>query len=166
MNQSSIRPNELTTARMPATAAAMANPESKALVVAGAAAIGRFAAAGAAAGLLAAATGAAPPGRGWGMPGADSAGAPVGGAMLLILGAPGLPAGPPGGSVGNLMVGAAVGFGGRLMRTVSFLGCTFPVSFLGGKAPVGAPGMFGMLGVLSDINLGRKLKSVRAAVNL
>ena len=49
MNQSSIRPNELTTARMPATAAAMANPESKALVVAGAAAIGRFAAAGAAA---------------------------------------------------------------------------------------------------------------------
>lgn len=32
------------------------------------------------------------------------------------------PAGPPGGSVGNLMVGAAEGFGGRLIRTVSFLG--------------------------------------------
>jgi hypothetical protein len=30
--------------------------------------------------------------------------------------------GPPGGNVGNLMVGAADGFGGKLMRTVSFLG--------------------------------------------
>lgn len=32
------------------------------------------------------------------------------------------PVGPPGGSVGNLMVGAADGFGGKLIRTVSFLG--------------------------------------------
>jgi hypothetical protein len=32
------------------------------------------------------------------------------------------PVGPPGGSVGNLIVGAAEGFGGKLMRTVSFLG--------------------------------------------
>ena len=32
------------------------------------------------------------------------------------------PAGPPGGRVGSLIVGAAEGFGGRLMRTVSFLG--------------------------------------------
>lgn len=30
--------------------------------------------------------------------------------------------GAPAGSVGNLMVGAAVGLGGKLMRTVSFLG--------------------------------------------
>lgn len=30
--------------------------------------------------------------------------------------------GPPGGRVGSLMVGAAEGFGGKLMRTVSFLG--------------------------------------------
>jgi hypothetical protein len=28
----------------------------------------------------------------------------------------------PGASVGNLIVGAAVGFGGKLIRTVSFLG--------------------------------------------
>jgi hypothetical protein len=28
----------------------------------------------------------------------------------------------PGASVGNLMVGAEVGFGGKLIRTVSFLG--------------------------------------------
>ena len=32
------------------------------------------------------------------------------------------PVGPPGGSVGNLIVGAADGLGGKLMRTVSFLG--------------------------------------------
>jgi hypothetical protein len=30
--------------------------------------------------------------------------------------------GAPGASVGNLMVGADVGFGGKLIRTVSFLG--------------------------------------------
>ena len=55
----------------------------------------------------------------------------------------GAPVGPPGGNVGNLMVGAADGFGGKLMRTVSFLGWTLPVSFLaGGTAPAGAPGMF------------------------
>jgi len=55
----------------------------------------------------------------------------------------GAPVGPPGGSVGSLMVGAVDGFGGKLIRTVSFLGCTLPVSFLtGGTAPVGAPGMF------------------------
>jgi hypothetical protein len=32
------------------------------------------------------------------------------------------PVGPPGGSVGNLMVGADVGLGGKLIRTVSFFG--------------------------------------------
>src|SRR5437899_1973820 len=56
--------------------------------------------------------------------------------------AEGPPAGPPGGSVGNLIVGAAEGLGGKLMRTVSFLGWTFPVSFFGGIAPVGMLGMF------------------------
>src|ERR1019366_3154382 len=50
--------------------------------------------------------------------------------------------GPPGGSVGSLMVGAAEGLGGRLIRTVSFLGWTFPVSFFGGTAPLGMFGMF------------------------
>ena len=56
--------------------------------------------------------------------------------------AEGPPAGPPGGSVGNLIVGAAEGLGGKLMRTVSFFGWTFPVSFLGGTAPPGILGMF------------------------
>jgi hypothetical protein len=32
------------------------------------------------------------------------------------------PVGPPGGKVGNLIVGAAEGLGGKLMRTVSFFG--------------------------------------------
>ena len=57
-------------------------------------------------------------------------------------GAPGPPAGPPGGSVGSLIVGAAEGLGGKLMRTVSFLGWTLPVSFFGGSAPPGPGGMF------------------------
>ena len=52
----------------------------------------------------------------------------------------------PGGSVGSFIVGAAEGLGGKLIRTVSFLGWTFPVSFLGGTAPLG------MFGILSAIN--------------
>ena len=54
----------------------------------------------------------------------------------------GPPVGPPGGRVGSLMVGAAEGLGGKLIRTVSFLGWTFPVSFFGGIAPLGTLGMF------------------------
>jgi len=56
------------------------------------------------------------------------AGAAVGGGAGTLLaidgrgGALAAPVGPPGGSVGSLMVGAAEGFGGKLMRTVSFLG--------------------------------------------
>ena len=49
------------------------------------------------------------------------AGAGVDGAGAAATGL-GAPVGPPGGKVGSLMVGAAVGFGGKLMRTVSFLG--------------------------------------------
>jgi hypothetical protein len=69
--------------------------------------------------------------------GAACAGAAEGGGAA---GAP--PVGPPGGSVGNLIVGAAEGFGGKLILTVSFFGWTLPVSFLGGTAPLGILGMF------------------------
>jgi Fe-Mn family superoxide dismutase len=65
--------------------------------------------------------------------------------------------------VGNLIVGAAVGFGGRLMRTVSFLGWTLPVSaFFGGT---GGTGGFG-LGTLSAITriVGAKLGAVPEGV--
>jgi hypothetical protein len=51
---------------------------------------------------------------------------------------PGAPVGPPGGKVGSLMVGAADGFGGKVIRTVSFFGWTFPVDFFMGVT--GAPG--------------------------
>ncbi len=57
-------------------------------------------------------------------------------------GAGAAPEGPPGGSVGSLIVGAAEGLGGKLIRTVSFLGWTLPVSFFGGTAPVGMLGIF------------------------
>ena len=61
----------------------------------------------------------------------------------------GPPVGPPGGRVGSLMVGAAVGLGGKLMRTVSFLGWTLPVSFFGGTAPLGIVGMFSAINLIS-----------------
>jgi len=54
------------------------------------------------------------------------------------------PVGPPGGNVGSLMVGAAVGLGGKLIRTVSFLGWTRPVDFFRGAAP-------GLIGGMSAI---------------
>lgn len=47
------------------------------------------------------------------------------------------------------MVGAAEGLGGKLMRTVSFLGWTFPVSFFGGTAPLGTLGMFSAIKCIS-----------------
>ena len=73
--------------------------------------------------------------------GAATAGALGGGGAAARTGAMlGAPVGPPGGSVGSLMVGAAVGLGGKLIRTVSFFGCTLPVDFFSGSAPVGAPG--------------------------
>src|SRR4051812_48223710 len=75
-----------------------------------------------------------------------AAGAAAGAAAV---GAIGTPVGPPGGSVGNLIVGAAEGFGGKLMRTVSFLGCTLPVDFFIGSAPWGAPGIFEGMSAIS-----------------
>src|ERR1700684_1610449 len=95
-----------------------------------------------------AAMGAAPVRRG---AGAGVPGAGEGAAVASGAGAPAV--GPPGGKVGNLMVGAAEGLGGRLMRTVSFLGWTFePSGGLGGAAPPGK------LGLLSAINFQFKLE--------
>jgi hypothetical protein len=105
-------------------------------------AIGLGTAAGAGLGAPAAA-GAAALGRG-------GLGAWAGAAAAALIGAPGAPApGPPGGKVGSLIVGAADGFGGKLIRTVSFFGWTFPVSFFGGTAPAGPPGIFSAIALLS-----------------
>ena len=61
--------------------------------------------------------------------------------------------------MGNLIVGAAEGLGGKVMRTVSFLGSTLESDGLGGTAPPGK------LGILSAINLFQlKLKSSRPGV--
>jgi len=113
--------------------AKMANPLSSAPTVGAAAAGADRWTAGAAVVARGAAMGAAPRGA--------AAGAAAALAMDGMGGALDAPVGPPGGSVGSLMVGAAEGFGGKLMRTVSFLGWTLPVSFFGGTAPPGAPGM-------------------------
>ena len=83
-----------------------------------------------------------------GLDGAGGAGATPGAA-----GATG--AGPPG-IEGNLIVAVAEGFGGRLMRTVSFLGWTFAASpGRGGTPPggggVGAPGRFGSFSAITEV---------------
>lgn len=78
-----------------------------------------------------------------GAAGAGRAGAAAGG-----VGAKGTLVGPPGGSVGNLIVGAADGLGGKLIRTVSFLGWTLPVDFFIGSAPWGAPGTLGISAII------------------
>lgn len=124
------------------TAAATAKPWSTPLIAAG-----RGAGLGAAPGWRGAAAGA---GRG----AAGAAAAEGGGAAPgAWLGAGGPPAGPAGAlaaaaaaGAGILMVGAAVGLGGKLMRTVSFLGWTFAGSAGWGG---GAPG--GLFGVSSAI---------------
>ena len=119
------------TATKPTTAAAMARMVSN-MPRPGRAATGAGAGRGAAADGRAAAAGAA----------AVGAGAGTGAAV-------GPPDGPPGGNVGSLIVGAAEGLGGKLMRTVSFLGWTLPVSFLGGTAPLGIVGMFSAINLFS-----------------
>ena len=73
--------------------------------------------------------------------GARGAGAAAAGADGAAVALP--DAGMPGASVGSLIVGAEVGLGGRLMRTVSFLGWTFAASAgRGGSAPPGDVGVF------------------------
>jgi hypothetical protein len=53
-----------------------------------------------------------------------------------------------GAGAGILIVGAAVGLGGKLIRTVSFLGCTFAASAgRGGTAPDGVLGIFSAINV-------------------
>jgi hypothetical protein len=74
---------------------------------------------------------------------------------------------------GILIVGAAVGFGGKLMRTVSFFGWIFPDSLFGaagGVAPSGgvggtAPGPDGIFGLLSAICVSTKLRFQAQSVN-
>ncbi len=85
----------------------------------------------------------------------------------------GLPAGGAGGAgeaaalgavatagVGILIVGAAVGFGGRLIRTVSFLGWTLAASAgLGGAGAAGVSGVFSAINI-SGAKLGTDIRSV------
>ncbi len=92
-------------------------------------------------------------GAGTGLPvGAPAAlGAGVGGAGTGVRAAAGADAtegaaaaaAADGAGAGILIVGAAVGFGGKLIRTVSFLGCTLAASVgRGGTAPDGVFGTF------------------------
>ena len=67
---------------------------------------------------------------------------------------------------GILIVGAAVGFGGKLIRTVSFFGWILPDSLaLGGAGGGVAPGPVGIFGLLSAISVGFKLRFYLSTVN-
>ena len=101
------------------TAAPMAKPLSSPLTVATAgAATGRGAVEWAVGPVATREAGAPETGGAGGLGAVLEAGAAAGAAEAALLGGGGAPAG----SVGNLMVGAEVGLGGKLMRTVSFLG--------------------------------------------
>jgi hypothetical protein len=76
---------------------------------------------------------------------------------------PGAPVGPPGGNVGNFIVGAADGLGGKVMRTVSFFGWTLPVDFFMGVT--GAPGTPGGIGGCGASGICFQLK-INPACNL
>src|ERR1043166_2035415 len=119
-------------------AAAEALPGAGAGALAGAGAGGRDTAVPGRVAVAAAAVGAAAgAGRGICVVGTGPAGRAAPGAAVAGAGAA-VGAAPVGGSDGNLIVGAAVGFGGNAMRTVSFFGCTFAASAgLGGTPPIG-----------------------------
>jgi hypothetical protein len=69
---------------------------------------------------------------------------------------------PPGARVGNLIVGADVGLGGKLMRTVSFFGWTFDASAgLGGWAPPGDVGILSAITFYSAFNVKLPLLAVK-----
>src|SRR6266566_5949042 len=78
-------------------------------------------------------------GRGAGVGGAGAGACAGTGAPAIGAAAAG---GAAGAGAGILIVGAAVGLGGKLIRTVSFFGCTFAASVgFGGTAPEGGIGM-------------------------
>jgi len=147
------------TASTPTIAAAMARMVSNVPRPGRAAATGAAAARGAGAAAeegRAAAAGAAAVARGAGAGAAAADGAEGAGA--------GPPVGPPGGKVGSLMVGAAEGLGGKLIRTVSFFGWTFPVSFFGGSAPLGIVGIFSAIKVKFQFKLKLPFGSVKLLI--
>jgi hypothetical protein len=136
-----VSKNNRTTSAMATTATTTANPTSSPLTPDPADAARDIGAGRGAAAELVAADRCAAPGAGVGA-GTDPAGEPEANATPAT-GAPGAGAAPAtAAGAGILMVGAAVGLGGRLIRTVSFFGCTFAASAgLGGAAPVGGLGV-------------------------
>ena len=99
--------------------------------------------------------------------GAAAGALPVTGAAAVDVAAGAAGAGGAGAAaagVGILIVGAAVGLGGKLIRTVSFFGCTLAASAgFGGTAPVGVLGIFSAI-KLSAFNLGLALGGVKSLI--
>jgi len=157
------RRSKLATAPKPRTPAAIAKPVSRGPVFFRlAAGAGRGAAVATGAGLVTAAGAAAATAAGRAIlatgaaaaGGLGGGGAPVGMAGFGAA-APGVvaaaPGGfPPAGRVGRRMVAVEAGLGGKLMRTVSFLGCTLGASAgFGGRPPEGE---FGFSSAIKQYN--------------
>ena len=124
--------SKLTTTKIPTIAAAIAKPLSNPLTPAGRA-TGRW---GTVAGRGGAAAACGRAGGAAGGGGAVGAAAETGAAVELGAATVGGAAAAAG--EGILIVGEVVGLGGRLIRTVSFFGCTLAASAgLGGAAPAG-----------------------------
>jgi hypothetical protein len=154
----------LPTAPNPTTAAAIAKPVSKALTAlrTGTPTTGAGRGAGAGAGAergLGVAAGRVGAGAAATVGGVEGRGAGAAG-MTGAAGVTTTDAGaePAGGKVGNLIV--AVGFGGKLMRTVSFFGCTFAASAGFGGTPLGF-GLFSAINLLCDFKLKLPLAGVK-----
>ena len=69
---------------------------------------------------------------------------------------------PVGGNEGNLIVGEAVGLGGKAIRTVSFFGCTFAASGTGGVAPGGGLGVGSAIKLICEHNVWVGKNSVKS----
>jgi hypothetical protein len=67
-----------------------------------------------------------------------------------------------GGNEGNLIVGEAVGLGGKAIRTVSFFGCTFAASGTGGVAPGGGLGVGSAIKLICEHNVWVGKNSVKS----
>lgn len=138
---------------MDVTIAATASPTSRGVVAERTAGRdgARGAAAGAAAGravAAAAAPTAAPAAAAAATGAAEAAGAvPPAGEATTRAEADGAVPGGVAGKAGSLIVGAAVGLGGKLIRTVSFFGWTLPDSV--GFAGLAPPGRFGKLSAIN-----------------
>jgi len=92
-------------------------------------------------------------GRGAGVGGAGAGVCSGAGAGAMATGAAAAAVGAAGAGAGILIVGAAVGLGGKLIRTVSFFGCTLAASAGFGGTPEGGIALLSAITFSSEVKL-------------